>query len=287
MTSPRGSSSHLVFSPTFQNTLLTVPSLSISPPRSVPSGHKRSSSSSHSVPRLGNSDLEHCLLPKLSASHMADAYRFGSSPISTSSRRYSSDYEAGPYPVYVHPGRIQSPPYSHSASSAKPLAPPDLPFTHHQYTLSSPTSIRSSDPHLRSSSIRRLSNEEIIDAMEKEQDAIVLRLTREIMQLKEENKMLRQQQHNHLPSFCQSLQHTFQSRSRSSSVMSNVGNNIALSARNSVAGDAFGPLSVSTNTTAPGLVSSSSASAKLRRGSNLGINSSGEAGFHQSLLSEI
>lgn len=38
---------------------------------------------------------------------------------------------------------------------------------------------------------RRLSNEELIDVMEKEQDAIVLKLMREIKMLKEENSYLR------------------------------------------------------------------------------------------------
>lgn len=40
----------------------------------------------------------------------------------------------------------------------------------------------------------KFNNEQIIDLMEREQDAIVLKLTREISQLKEENRMLRQAQ---------------------------------------------------------------------------------------------
>ncbi|ODV94361.1 hypothetical protein PACTADRAFT_18065 [Pachysolen tannophilus NRRL Y-2460] len=48
-------------------------------------------------------------------------------------------------------------------------------------------------PQKHSSLDRRLSNEELIDIMEKEQDAIVLRLMKEITSLREENKSLKQQ----------------------------------------------------------------------------------------------
>ncbi|CAI4063155.1 hypothetical protein N7582_002310 [Saccharomyces uvarum] len=91
-----------------------------------------------------------------------------------------------------HKKAVGKPSRDRQTSVTKAIRPVMARDVHRLSTSSSSTSPSASGQ-------RRLSREEIINEMEKEQDAIVVRLLREIETLKEENSRLKNQLHHPLP----------------------------------------------------------------------------------------
>ncbi|SCU77755.1 LAFA_0A03224g1_1 [Lachancea sp. 'fantastica'] len=159
-------------------------------------------------------------------------------------------------------------------SSTKPTARPSLPghtsSSSSWSSLSSTLSANNNNTYTntgnRGITSRRLSSEEIINEMEKEQDAIVVRLLREIDQLKDENNRLRKNlcsvlngdPHTAIHTTTTAPHTTLPQLSRRSSLNSNASSGSSTSLNNSITN-----ISTNTNNQGPSTHSSSLASSSV------------------------